>query len=210
VVADGGATGEHEAVAGLVDEPGGVEAVDRIDCVGLLAVLADDLGDRPGSLPVVIDQKVEDEPVYICLGGGSVEGRLLIRHGRVFSCVWASARVITPRRGRLVSMDAGDPTAGSDEWSSCAAARSLLWLALARLQQDERVDADLAGDALQALESQVALAALDAAHVGAVDAELVGEVLLAEALGLSVGPEVAADGALEVAFHAGTQSRFAT
>jgi hypothetical protein len=40
----------------------------------------------------------------------------------------------------------------------------------------------LAGDALQALEGQVALAALDAAHVGAVDGDLVGERLLAEAL----------------------------
>lgn len=69
-------------------------------------------------------------------------------------------------------------------------------LALGWLQQSKGVDVDLAGDALQALEGQVALTTLDTAHVCAVDFELVGEVLLAEALGLSVGPEIAADGAL--------------
>ena len=40
---------------------------------------------------------------------------------------------------------------------------------------------------LQALERQVSLAAFQAAHVGAVDAELVGEGFLAEAAGLPVG-----------------------
>ncbi len=63
-------------------------------------------------------------------------------------------------------------------------------------KKGKRVDIELAGDALQAFEGQVALAALDAAHVGAVDAELVGERLLAEAAGLAVGAQVAADRSL--------------
>ena len=37
------------------------------------------------------------------------------------------------------------------------------------LEQHERVQVDPLGDALQALEGQVALAPLNAAHVGAVD-----------------------------------------
>lgn len=65
-------------------------------------------------------------------------------------------------------------------------------LVLGRLQQGERVEVDLLGKALQALEREVALAALDASHVGAVDAERVGERLLAEALAFPVGPQVAA------------------
>jgi hypothetical protein len=72
---------------------------------------------------------------------------------------------------------------------------------LGRLEQGERVGVDPGRDALQALERQVALAALDSAHVGAVDAELLGERLLAEALAFPVGPQVAANRLLEVAFH---------
>jgi hypothetical protein len=65
-------------------------------------------------------------------------------------------------------------------------------------------------NALQALEGEVALASLDAADVGAVDAEDIGEVFLAEIVGVTVGPEVAAEGVLEIAFHVGRQSRLAT
>lgn len=74
---------------------------------------------------------------------------------------------------------------------------------LLRVQQLHRVELDAAGDALQGLEGQVALAPLDAAHVGPVNPEHVGERLLAEATRLPVGPQIAADRALKVAFHSG-------
>lgn len=44
-------------------------------------------------------------------------------------------------------------------------------------------------------------APFDAAHVGAMEPEEVGEGLLADASGLPVGPDALADPALEVAFH---------
>lgn len=65
-----------------------------------------------------------------------------------------------------------------------------------RLEQCQRVEADPRGDPLHALERQVALASLDAAHVGAVDAQGVGESLLAQATGTAVGQQVAANGSL--------------
>jgi len=68
--------------------------------------------------------------------------------------------------------------------------------ALRWLEQRQWLNVDAAGDALEALERQVALSSLDAAHVGAVDAELVGEGLLAEAAGLPVGAQVAPDAPL--------------
>jgi hypothetical protein len=64
------------------------------------------------------------------------------------------------------------------------------------MEQRQRVEIESAGDALQALERQVALATLDAAHVGAVDTENVGKRLLAEALAFSMGAQVAANGSL--------------
>jgi hypothetical protein len=79
-----------------------------------------------------------------------------------------------------------------------------------RLEQRQRVEVDLAGDALQALERQVALAALDATHIGAVDAEFVGECLLAEALTFPVGTQVAPDRSLEIAFHKWEDCRLTT
>jgi hypothetical protein len=64
------------------------------------------------------------------------------------------------------------------------------------LEQRQRVEIESAGDALQALERQVALASLDAAHVGAVDAENIGKRLLAESFGFSIGAQGSANGAL--------------
>lgn len=46
-------------------------------------------------------------------------------------------------------------------------------------EQFQRIDVDPAGDALDALQCQVALASLHAAHVGPMDSEHVGERLLA-------------------------------
>jgi hypothetical protein len=80
----------------------------------------------------------------------------------------------------------------------CVAETGAVWLLGVGdwLEQGQRVEIQLAGDALQALEGQVALASLDAADVGAVDAEDIGEVFLADAVGVTVGPEVAAKGVL--------------
>lgn len=58
-------------------------------------------------------------------------------------------------------------------------------------EQCQWVEVQPLSDALDATEHQVALAPLDAAHVGAVDAQDVGEVLLAEVLRFPVGPQVA-------------------
>jgi hypothetical protein len=76
-------------------------------------------------------------------------------------------------------------------------------LAAVGLQQGDGIDVDALGDAFEAFEGEVAFAALYAAHVGAVDAEDVGECFLAEAAGLAVGAQVTADGSLQVALHAG-------
>jgi hypothetical protein len=70
-------------------------------------------------------------------------------------------------------------------------------------QEHERIGVYSAGDALHALECQVALASLDAAHVGAVEAQDIGERLLAEATGLSKCSQVAAHRPLQIAFHVG-------
>jgi len=48
------------------------------------------------------------------------------------------------------------------------------------LQEHQGIDVDPAGDAFKALEGQIALAALDCAHVGSVEAQDVGKRLLAE------------------------------
>ncbi len=78
------------------------------------------------------------------------------------------------------------------------------------LQHRKRVYADTTRQALQALESEVALATLDAAHVGAVDAEHVREGLLAQAESLAMSPQVVANSPLKIAFHVGIRFQSAT
>lgn len=74
-------------------------------------------------------------------------------------------------------------------------------------QQLERVDPHPAGEALHALEREVALTALDAAHVGPVDSQQIGERLLAEPSALPVSPDVTSHRALKIALHARNASR---
>lgn len=69
-------------------------------------------------------------------------------------------------------------------------------------QQVERVGVEPLGDPLDRLEGEVALASLYASHVGAVDAQHVGESLLAERSRLAVGTKTHAKCALQVSFHA--------
>jgi hypothetical protein len=59
-----------------------------------------------------------------------------------------------------------------------------------------RIKTEPFGNALQALEGQVALATLDATHVSPMHTEHVGKGLLAESLGFAVGPQIAAYGSL--------------
>ena len=73
---------------------------------------------------------------------------------------------------------------------------AVVWLA----QQVEWVDADMGRDLLNALQRQVAFATFDAAHVRPVDAEHVGESLLAETTGEPVSAQVAPHRSLQIAF----------
>lgn len=84
-------------------------------------------------------------------------------------------------------------------------------LALAvRCQQGQRLEIEFAGDLLHALQRQVALASLNASHVGAVHAEYVGKVLLTEITSFAVRPQVLANNALQLTFHEGGRCRVAT
>lgn len=67
-----------------------------------------------------------------------------------------------------------------------------------RRQQVERVEADCFGVAFDGGQGEVALAAFDAADVGAVHADQLGESFLGEPFGLAVGAEILADDALKI------------
>lgn len=56
VVADGWSAGEDEAVAGFVDEPGGVEVVDGVFGDGLAADVERELVQRPGALALIAEE----------------------------------------------------------------------------------------------------------------------------------------------------------
>jgi hypothetical protein len=73
------------------------------------------------------------------------------------------------------------------------------------LEQLQRADVEPAGQPLDRPEGEVALAALEAAHVGAVDADHLGESFLGEAARLPVGAQIAPDGPLEIPFHDGLE-----
>lgn len=67
-----------------------------------------------------------------------------------------------------------------------------------RRQQVEWIKADCFGVAFDGCQGEVALAAFDAADVGAVHADQLGESFLGEPFGLAVGAEILADDALQV------------
>jgi hypothetical protein len=54
---------------------------------------------------------------------------------------------------------------------------------------------------LDGFEREISLAALEAAHIGAVQTEEVSQVLLAEAAGFAVPADVAPEDPLQLAFH---------
>ncbi len=70
-----------------------------------------------------------------------------------------------------------------------------LWIGVA-----PPVDAQTVRDPLDRLQGEVALAALDSAHVGAMYTQLLRECLLADVARLSVGPKVLTQPPLQVAF----------
>jgi hypothetical protein len=160
------------------------------------------IGEHPGLLHV-------DELVRL-YGGGSIEQR----HAESVVADAVAELLASGLVHRLDRFRAGQPDgstsagAGVMNTVSSVAVRHVRRsrLRFGGLQQDQRVDADLVGDAFQALERQVALAAFNATHVGAVDAELVGEGFLGDTALLAVGSEVPADGLLEFAFHVADRS----
>ncbi|HXQ89479.1 MAG TPA: hypothetical protein VN733_07535, partial [Solirubrobacterales bacterium] len=77
-------------------------------------------------------------------------------------------------------------------------------------KQLQRLLVDARRDPLDAAQGQVAFAALDAAHVSAMDAEDLGKRLLAQAMSEAIGAQVLADSALQVALHERERSRSAT
>ncbi len=68
-------------------------------------------------------------------------------------------------------------------------------------QEVKRRNPQLSSQTFQASERQVALTTFDAAHVGAMHPQYVSHGLLAEPTLLAVGPQVPAQGSLQVAFH---------
>ena len=68
-------------------------------------------------------------------------------------------------------------------------------------QQLSWVYIERGGDPLQALQGEVALTSLDAAHVGPVDTKDIGEGFLAQAALLAVDTEVLPHSLLEIAFR---------
>ena len=67
-----------------------------------------------------------------------------------------------------------------------------------RRQQVEWVETDCFGVAFDGGQGEVAFAAFDAADVGAVHTDQLGESFLGEPFGLAVGAEILADDALKV------------
>jgi len=90
------------------------------------------------------------------------------------------------------------------------APRRLAWLNPAcrlqlrtALQKRQRLDLQLLGDSLEFDQREVPLAPLGSAHVGPVDAQHLGEGLLAQPARLAVGTKIVADVALQIALHEG-------
>jgi hypothetical protein len=75
--------------------------------------------------------------------------------------------------------------------------------ALSRLQEPPWIEVQAIRDALDGLEGEVPLAALDAAEVGPVHADEFSEVLLGQAAALTVRTQVLSEGPLKDAFHGG-------
>jgi len=69
-------------------------------------------------------------------------------------------------------------------------------------QQLNQINSELLSQPLHRSQAGIAFAAFDGLRVNAMEAEFVGEVLLADVLGFPMPTEVATEGLLQVAFHA--------
>lgn len=69
------------------------------------------------------------------------------------------------------------------------------------IHQGERIEVELLGETFDRLQCHVALAALDRAHVCAVDTQEFGKLLLGESQSLSVTTEILPNGLLELSGH---------
>jgi hypothetical protein len=70
-----------------------------------------------------------------------------------------------------------------------------------RLHQRERVEVKLLSQTLDGLQGHIPLAALDRAHIRAVDAQEFGELLLGQSQDLPVATQIASDGPLKLSDH---------
>lgn len=93
-------------------------------------------------------------------------------------------------------------------WSCLYASHRVLRSAVVRTfrtrighEQDVYVHVEPTGDPLERSQCQIPLAAFEAAHVRAMDAEDDGEGLLTETVDLPVATEICPDGSLKIAFH---------
>lgn len=69
------------------------------------------------------------------------------------------------------------------------------------IEQPQRVHPDRRRDALHRAKSQIPLATLDTTHVGAMNADQIGQRLLTETEPLTMLPEIAAEPTLKLPFH---------
>lgn len=78
---------------------------------------------------------------------------------------------------------------------------SIVWSCRLAREEVERVEFEFGCDSFHGFECEVAFAAFEAAHVGAVYAEDVGEGFLGQAAFEAVVAKVSAECSLEVSFH---------
>jgi hypothetical protein len=92
--------------------------------------------------------------------------------------------------------------ARGSSWSRSARLESLRERLLLVTQQHRRIHPQVRRDPLDRLQGEVALATLDRARERAMEAEhLGGERLLTQTARLTMAPQVASNGPLQVAFH---------
>jgi hypothetical protein len=168
-----GWAGGDDVVPPAVDEPGVAERGESIQGRDRVADAMDDQLERPHPLLLAPEQEPQDETLNALGCLGQIVG--LIEHRRY-----------PPDGQRGGSADA---TAETYERATCRLVRSGA-TAVLLTEQCQRIKTQALGDALHGLERQVALATLNAAHVGAMDAEHVGKRLLTQALRFTVCAEI--------------------
>lgn len=80
----------------------------------------------------------------------------------------------------------------------------------ALVEEIERIFSDPVSNLLDGLQTEVAFSALDGSEIGAVEAELLSESLLANPDCEAIGPQVPSEGTLQIPFHSRKPSRHAT